>query len=77
MKSPYDPNININLKGKTIMKVLASDDFQSIDTDENDSYNLTAGSILIELDDGSFIKFWTSEWGGITIVNKSDLKEGQ
>jgi hypothetical protein len=68
-----DPRINENLKGKTIVRVIPHCKDRMIAVNTEYEYHLeTEGEFLIELSDGSFLKVWTSEWGGITIVNRPE-----
>lgn len=64
MKGKKHAEIENKLVGKTIIGVVY-DDFLTPDYDENDKLSIDACEICILLSDGTKIKTWNSEWGGI------------
>lgn len=64
MEGKKHAEIEKMLIGKTIIGVVY-DDFLTPDSDENKNLSIDGGDICILLSDGTKIKHWNSEWGGI------------
>lgn len=64
MDKMYHAKIEKILIGKTI-KGIVYDDFLIPDNDENKELSIDSNDIYILLSDGSKLKIWNSEWGGI------------
>ena len=65
------PRISKILKGKRILEVKTYTNGGMEANDKKDC-EVDTGKVYIECEDGTIIKCWNSEWGGIEVIDKND-----